>query len=84
MAEYQILYWRDMPAQIRVFDNGRPRSHKLPDRFQVAIDTAAMDAGLAGTDAYLEQWAWSEKLSRDGTPDDVAAEVIRELVERHG
>ncbi len=81
MAEYQILYWRDIPAQIRVYENGRPRSHKLPERFQLAIDSVAMEEGLVNTDAYLEQWEWSERMSREGSADEVAEQVIRELVE---
>jgi hypothetical protein len=81
MAEYQILYWRNIPAQIRVYENGRPRSHKLPERFQLATDSVAMEEGLVNTDAYLEHWQWSEKMSREGSADEVAEQVIRELVE---
>lgn len=79
MADYQILYWRDMPAQIRVFKDGRPRSYKLPERFQIAIDQVAMEENLVNTDAYLDQWEWSGKMTREGTPEEVAHAVIREL-----
>jgi hypothetical protein len=82
LTEFQILYWRDLPAQIRVYQNGRPRSHKLPERFQEEIDRVAMVEGLANTDAYLGQWAWSEKMTRNGDPAEVAEEVVRELVTR--
>jgi hypothetical protein len=54
MATYQILYWHDIPIQVR---SGRRRnrvSMELPQRFQVAIDNAAMASNLTGTDAYLE------------------------------
>lgn len=81
LTEYQILYWRDIPAQIRVYQNGRPKSHKLPDRFQEEIDRVAMAEGLVNTDAYLEHWTWSEKMRVEGEPDVVAAQVIRDLVE---
>ncbi len=81
MAEYQILYWRDLPAQIRVYENGRPRSHKLPDRFQQEIDRVAMAEGLVNTDAYLELWAWSDRMNREGSADEVAKQVIQELGE---
>ena len=81
MAEYQILYWRDLPAQIRVYENGRPRSHKLPDRFQQEIDRVAMAEGLVNTDAYLELWAWSDRMTREGSADEVAKQVIQELGE---
>jgi len=56
MPAVTIVYWRDIPAQVIV---GRGRSaakRPLPERFEQAIDRAAMKAGLAGTDDYLAQW----------------------------
>jgi len=79
MAEYQILYWRDMPAQIRVFVNGRPKSFQLPERFQQAIDRVAMEEGIVNSDAYLDQWVWSDKQAREGDPEAVAKLLIEEL-----
>ena len=81
MAEYQVLYWREIPAQIRVYANGRPTSHKLPDRFQEEIDRVAMQEGLVNSEAYLDQWTWTEKMNRPGDPREVAEQVIRELSE---
>lgn len=80
MAQYQILYWRDIPAQIKVSDPGkRPISRQLPERFQQEIDRVAMRDGLAGTDDYLNQWQWSEKKDRPGTAEEVAEALLREL-----
>ena len=81
MREYQIMYWQDVPAQVRVFDGRKPISKVMPERFQKKIDRIAMAKDLAGTDAYLEHWQWSEKMSREGSADEVAEQVIRELVE---
>ena len=58
MAEqttYQVLYWREIPAQIRVYANSRPKSYQLPERFQLKIDRIAMEEGLAAEGAALEQ-----------------------------
>jgi len=79
MAVYQILYWRDIPAQVRVFGGKRPVSRPMPDRFQAEIDNIAMVEGLANNDAYLEQWNWTEKRERPGEPDALLEELIREL-----
>jgi hypothetical protein len=79
MTQYQVLYWKDIPAQVKVFDGRRPLSRPLPDRFQVAIDRIATQEGLIGTDAYLEQWRWSEKRERKGTPQEVLQVLLREL-----
>ena len=80
MAQYQILYWKHIPAQIKVFEEGKkPISRPLPNRFQAEINKAAMREGLVGTDAYLEQWHWSPKCERAGSPEEVADALIREL-----
>ena len=67
-----MLYWRDIPAQ-RIARAGRRQAKRpLDERFQEAIDQAAMRARLTGTDAYLEEW-------RRGAPapcgDDLEAEA---------
>ena len=51
----------------------------LSDRFQVLIDAVAMRKELVGTDAYIEQWNRGERLSRDGTVDEVAAAVAADI-----
>ena len=80
MAQYQILYWKDIPAQVKVFrENGRPISRPLPDRFQVRIDARAMQEGLAGTDDYLAHWQWSEKQERNLPADELVETLLQEL-----
>ena len=79
MAEYQVLYWKDIPAQVRVFDGKRRVARQMPPGFQEAIDRRAMKEGLAGTDAYLAHWEWSEKRERCGNPQVVLDAVIEEL-----
>lgn len=76
---YQIVYWRDIPAQVKV-RAGRARAGKqLSDRFQVFIDRAAMRSGLFNTDDYLNEWRTSEAQEREGEPDAVAEMVAAEL-----
>jgi hypothetical protein len=80
MAQYQVLYWKHIPAQVRAFQEGkRPLSRPMPGRFQVEIDRIAMMEGLTGTDEYLNQWHWTTRLERPGTAEEVADSVIREL-----
>ena len=56
MAKKTIIYWRDIPAQV-VAQRGRSREKaQLSDRFQEAIDRAAMRAGKGSSDAYLAEW----------------------------
>ena len=83
MALYQVLRWKGIPAQVRVCDGKRPISKELPERFQEEIDRVAMVEGLAGTDAYLEQWEWSEKIEREGSAEEVLEVVVEELLSDH-
>lgn len=51
-----VIYWRDIPAQVKA-RAGRSRvSAPLPDRFMVAVDRAATVAGKTTTDEYIAEW----------------------------
>ena len=50
MVSYQILYWKHLPSQVKVFEEGKLAvSRQLPERFQAEITRTAMALGLAGT-----------------------------------
>ena len=83
MAEYQVLFWRDIPAQVRVFDGRKPVSAKMPDRFQEEIDRLAMEEGLEGSDDYLDLWQWTERRERAGTPQEVMEALLQEMAQEH-
>ena len=55
----------------------RTAREQLDDRFQEAIDAAAMRAGLIGTDAYLAEWHRETRPCGDDLDAEVAAEVER-------
>lgn len=79
MTTFQILYWYDIPMQVRAQEGRNRVSRPLPDRFQEAVDRASMAAGLTGTDAYLEQMRWGETQSADASPQEVVDQVILRL-----
>jgi len=80
MARFQILYWQEVPSVLQAFaDDGSSVKRQLPDWFQQEIDRQAMEQGLIGSDAYLEQWHWGEVDERPGTPDEVLDTLEREL-----
>jgi len=85
MVKYQILYWKHIPSQVKVYEAGkRPVSRSLPDRFMAEIDRIAMEEGLTGTDDYLNQWKWTPKMEREGSAEEVADALVRELEQREG
>ena len=84
MAEYRITYWREIPSMVTARDGAATSKSALPDRFQEAIDEAAMKQGMAVSDAYLEHWRHGDWLERPGTPDEVAAAVAERLDVEYG
>jgi hypothetical protein len=72
MVERVIVYWRDIPAQVIVKAGRKAARRQLPERFEQAIDRAAMRAQLTGTDAYLEQWRRADPVP---CGDDLEAEA---------
>lgn len=79
MTPYQILYWHDIPSQVRSGERRERVSVPLSQRFQDAIDSAAMLAGMFGSEDYTSAFQWGEAQQRDGTPQEVANAVAAEL-----
>ncbi len=78
MAEVTIVYWRDIPAQVIVGKGRRGSKVQLPERFEQAIDRAAMKVGADDTDAYLAEWRKAEPVTIKGEDAAVAdAEAAR-------
>ena len=67
MAFYQILYWQDIPSQVKARDDFDEVKLELAPRFAARIDQAAQSQGLTQTDDYLSQWQWSDEAKREGT-----------------
>ena len=79
MATYTILYWQEIPSQIKAEDDLDDVTLPLDPRFMERIDQLASQRGLQGTDDYLAQWRWSEPQEREGSAEEVANAVRREL-----
>ncbi|HEY8013082.1 MAG: virulence factor [Dongiales bacterium] len=56
MAQLIVVYWRDIPAQVIVKRGRVTAKRQLTERFEKAIDRAAMRANLRDTDSYLAEW----------------------------
>jgi hypothetical protein len=76
-ASLTVISWRDIPAQVTAVRGDESARAQLPDRFQLAIDAAAMRAGLVGSDAYLDEWRRETRPCGDDLETEVAAEVER-------
>ncbi len=56
MTRITVVYWRDIPAQVIAGAGRRAAKVQLPERFEQAIDRAAMRSGAKDGDAYLAEW----------------------------
>ena len=79
MATYTILYWQEIPSQIKVSDDLDDVTVPLDPRFMERIDQLAARRGLQGSDDYLAQWRWSDEQEREGTAEEVARAIKLEL-----
>lgn len=79
MADLVVVYWRDIPAQV-IVKRGRREQHKevLPERFEKAIDRAAMRGGAKDSDSYLSDWRKSAIYT---VSDDLAVEALAKVAE---
>ncbi len=79
MATFKILYWQEIPAQIKVEDETDDVTVMLDEKFMKQIDILASKRGLEAADDYLAQWKWSEEEEREGSARDVAEALKAEL-----
>ena len=79
MATYKVLYWQEIPSQIKAEDDMDDITLQMPDSFQERIDLMAARRGLQDADSYLAQWKWSEEEDREGSAEAVADAVKAEL-----
>ena len=79
ITTYKILYWQEVPSQIKAEDERDEITLSLPERFMERIDQLATKRGLQSADDYLAQWQWSDEQERDGAAADVAEAVRAEL-----
>ncbi len=84
MAKYSVLYWQDIPSVVEAKDEAGVHKLQLDHKFQELIDAVAMRKGLAGTDAYLEQWRRGKRVAREGSAAEVASAVKAELEAEFG
>jgi len=79
MPDVTIVYWRDIPAQVIVGKGRRASKVQLTERFEQAIDRAAMKVGAAGTDAYLAEWRRAAPYAMEGAADQIATDEAARL-----
>lgn len=80
MVKRILVYWRDIPSQV-IVQRGRKREKVLlGERFQKAVDRAAMRAGKGSSDLYLAEWRRdASKLDTEASLSEVAAQTAAQF-----
>lgn len=85
MSTYRVLAWRGIPTQVEVTaDDGTVAKRPMARWFMQEISRITMREGLAGTDEYLDEFAWTDPVRRDGDAETVLEAVIVEEAARLG
>jgi hypothetical protein len=79
MAIFKVLYWQEIPTQIKAEDETEDVTVMLDERFMTQVDILAAKRGLQGMDDYLAQWKWSEEAEREGSAREVAGALKAEF-----
>jgi hypothetical protein len=82
MAIFKVLYWQEVPTQIKAEDEAEDVTLMLDERFMTQVDVLAAKRGLQNMDDYLAQWKWSEEAEREGSAREVA-EALKAELEAH-
>ena len=73
MATYKILYWQEIPTQIKAEDEKDDVTVHAGRKIHGADRSAwRRKRGLQDADDYLAQWKWSEEEEREGSAQEVA------------
>jgi hypothetical protein len=72
MPDVTIVYWRDIPAQVIVGKGRRGAKRILAERFEQAIDRAAMKVSAQSADAYMAEWRKAAPFSVEGEQGEIA------------
>ena len=79
MVDVTIVYWRDIPAQVIVGKGRRGSKRQLEERFEQAIDRAAMKVNAKDSDAYLAEWRKAAPYALEGDAAEIAEAEAQRL-----
>ena len=74
-SQTSVLYWKEIPVQVKAENDETAVSLPLDNRFQEAADAVAMMDGSYGGDAYLDAWQWGEPTHSELNPKPAADQL---------
>ena len=83
MAKLITVFWRDIPSQVMARKGRQTVRLMLAQRFQDAIDRAAMRAGKGSSDAYLSEWRRETVACSSDDLEQMATQTVERLEAAH-
>ena len=77
MAQLITIWWRDIPMQVIAREGRRTAKRVLDNRFQIAVDKAAMKAGKKSYGDYIEEMRRDERPCGEDIEAEASAEAAR-------
>ena len=72
-----VIFWRDIPAQVKARAGRERAGSRLPDRFMVSVDAAATKSGKTSTDDYIGEWREETRACGQNLQVEVDGEATR-------
>jgi F0F1-type ATP synthase membrane subunit b/b' len=77
MGSLITIWWRDIPMQVIAREGRRAEKRVLDNRFQIAVDKAAMKAGKKSYGDYIEEMRRDARECGDDLEAEANAEAAR-------
>lgn len=82
-GKVHIIYWRDIPGQIKGKIGRKRISRPFSDRFMQVIDAASMESGDTDTEVYLAQWRPGDSMEIEGDADQFLDALVAKIEEEY-
>ena len=79
MTTYRIMYWHDIPYQIKAQDAQGVIKQPLSNRFSQAINSASIARQKYENNAYANGWKWSKKQTTEASAQEIIVTLSAEL-----
>lgn len=80
-STYQILYWQEIPTQVKAWDDFDDAKLEMPPGFMERVDNEAQKQGLTKMENYTAQFKWSEEKEHEGEPDETVKAIVAQLTQ---
>jgi hypothetical protein len=77
MGQLITIWWRDIPMQVIAREGRRTEKRVLHNRFQIAVDKAAMKSGKKSYGDYIEEMRRAQRECGDDLEAEADAEMAR-------